>query len=84
MICLMSLNAIFSGFIIAIGLYYRLKLSNSNETNDIVCTSQNEITTLTTCCNDPFPRGQWWVKKPKNSMPAKSEAISLNWKTNFL
>ena len=64
----MSSNAIFIGFIIAIGLYYRLKLSNSNETNDIVCTLQNEITTLTTCCNvtmytidtfsDPFPRGQ--------------------------
>ena len=47
-----------------------------------------------TCCNvtvytidrfsDPFPRGQWWVTLPINSMPANSEAISLNWKTNSL
>ena len=34
--------------------------------------------------SDPFPRGQWWVKLPKNSMHANSEAISLNWKRSSL
>ena len=32
--------------------------------------------------SDPFPFGYLWVKWPKNSMPAHSEAISLNWKTS--
>ena len=27
---------------------------------------------------DPFSRSHWWVKLPKNSMPANTEAISLN------
>ena len=26
--------------------------------------------------SDPFPRGQWWMKLPKNSMPVNSAAIS--------
>ena len=54
----------------------------------------HKIYHLTTYCNvtiytidmfsDLFPRSQWLVKLPKNTMPANSEVISLNWKTNSL
>ena len=52
-------------------LYFTKKHTKNNNNNK---TTMNMIDTF----SDLFPRarGQWWVKLPKNSMPANLAAIS--------